>query len=144
MASENKTKATEVPVEEFMAGVSPARRKKDGEALIEMMREITGHEPKMWGPSIIGFGSVHYKYASGREGDWPILGFSPRKASLSIYLCLGDMQELHGHHLAKLGKHRATVGCLYINKLDDVNLAVLHDMLVEAEEYNRTQWDQSC
>ena len=127
--SDNKTKPTNVDVETFLQSVSESRR-DDAHKLIAMMREISGESPVMWGPSIIGFGSEHYKYASGREGDMPHLGFSPRKASLTIYFNRGfdSQNEL----LEKLGKFKTSVSCLYINKLTDVDLDVLREMLEKA------------
>lgn len=95
-----------------------------------MMKEISGEEPKMWGPSIIGFGEIHYKYASGREGDWMRIGFSPRKANISFYISGCDV-SMHEQLLSKLGKHKTGKGCLYINKLADVDKDVLKEMIAE-------------
>ena len=122
---------TDVPVEEYLETV-PDRRVPESHTLIEIMREISGDEPVMWGPSIIGFGHYHYKYASGHEGDAGKLGFSPRKASISIYFAdgLADYKE----ELSRLGKHRAAVGCLYVNKLADIDLDVLREMLERSYE----------
>ncbi len=120
-----KTRPTEVSVESFLESVSDKRR---GEArvLIAMMQEISGEKPCMWGPSIIGFGSQHYKYATGREGDMPRLGFSPRKASITVYF---EGFDKYTKELAVLGKHKVSVSCLYINKLADIDLDVLRTML---------------
>lgn len=120
------TRPTGVPVEEFLATVPPRRVPESG-TLIDLMREISGEEPVMWGPSIIGFGQYHYRYASGHEGDAGRLGFSPRKAALSIYFPDGLVN--YGDELARLGKHRAAVACLYVNKLADIDLDVLREML---------------
>jgi hypothetical protein len=102
-------------------------RKKDGFELLKIMKEITKKKPVMWGPSIVGFGSLHYKYESGREGDMPMVGFSPRKASLSLYIISSsdDYEEI----LGRLGKHRMGKSCLYINKLADVNISVLKELI---------------
>ena len=130
--AENKTVKTGASVDEFMAGVENKRRREDGLVLMEMMRDVTGLEPEMWGPSIIGFGSYHYRYESGREGDIPLIGFSPRKSSLSLYIMSGfDGQE---DLLSKLGKHRTGASCLYINKLSDVDMGVLREMVSQSVE----------
>jgi hypothetical protein len=127
--AENKTKATEVDVQAFIAGVD-AKYHADCQTLIEMMSAATGHAPKMWGPSIVGFDEYHYRYDSGREGDSPLVGFSPRKAALTLYLMLGagDFEA----QLAKLGKYTTGKGCLYIKKLADVDHAVLQDLISAA------------
>lgn len=125
--SENKTQKTGASVEVFLESVQNARRREDGFAVLAMMREITGLEPEMWGPSIIGFGDYHYKYESGREGDFFLTGFSPRKQSLTLYIM--DGLEGHGDLLGKLGKHRTGAACLYINKLADVDVDVLRDLI---------------
>ena len=129
---QNKTVPTNASVADFLAAVPNPRRREDGQALLEMMREITGIEPQMWGPSIIGFGSYHYKYESGREGDMPIIGFSPRSRSLSLYITDGfnDYDEL----LSQLGKHRKGASCLYINKLADVDTAILRELITRSVE----------
>ena len=124
---QNKTLPTAASVADFLAAVPNARRREDGQALLEMMREITGIEPQMWGPSIIGFGSYHYKYESGREGDMPIIGFSPRSRSLSLYIM--DGFDAHDDLLSRLGKHRKGASCLYINKLADVDTAILRELI---------------
>ncbi|MGF4044238.1 DUF1801 domain-containing protein [Paenarthrobacter nitroguajacolicus] len=125
--AENKTQPTDVSVEEFLAAVENPKRREDGFELLEMMRDITGKEAVMWGPSIVGFGSYHYKYDSGREGDAAAVGFSPRKASLVLYgLTEGpDADRL----LPELGKHKASAACLYVNKLDDVDRDTLAEMI---------------
>ena len=130
--AENKTQKTSASVEEFLASVENKRRREDGLTLLEMMREITGLEAEMWGPSIIGFGDYHYKYESGREGDMCLIGFSPRKQSLSLYVMAGS--ERFDDLLSKLGKHRKGASCLYINKLADVDMNVLRDLVRESFE----------
>lgn len=133
--SELKTKKTDASVEEFLNTVEHEKRRKDGFALLEMMREITGEEPAMWGPSIVGFGSYHYKYASGREGDWFVAGFSPRKRNLTLYI----MSGFDGYEalLEKLGKYKTGVGCLYINKLEDVDEQVLRELIGQSVAHMR-------
>lgn len=125
--AENKTRPTDASVADFLDAVTPARRQEDARAVLDMMRRITGEDPVMWGPSIVGFGQVHYKYDSGREGDMPRLGFSPRKSALVIYLMCGFSKR--AALLAKLGKHKTSVACLYINKLADVDVTVLEKLL---------------
>jgi hypothetical protein len=93
------------------------------------MQRVSGHPGRMWGASIVGYGDMRYRYATGREGDWFLLGFSPRKTSLSLYLCLGGLEQF-GAYLDRLGKHKTGAGCLYINKLADVDLAVLEELMV--------------
>ncbi|ALV41531.1 hypothetical protein AU252_10540 [Pseudarthrobacter sulfonivorans] len=125
--AENKTQATGASVDEFLAAVEDSVRHRDGLRLLALMREITGKEPEMWGPTIVGFGRYHYKYESGREGDAAAVGFSPRKASLSLYgLMYGpEAAEL----LPRLGKHKTGAGCLYVNRLEDVDQAVLAELI---------------
>ncbi|HVG16011.1 MAG TPA: DUF1801 domain-containing protein [Chitinophagaceae bacterium] len=126
--AEIKTKPTAASVEEFINAVKDGQKRKDSFVILEMMKDATGEEPTMWGGSIIGFGNVRYKSpTSGREVDWLRMGFSPRKAALSLYLSVG-IQE-HAAALKKLGKHKTGVGCLYINKLEDVDLKVLKGMI---------------
>ena len=129
---ELKTKATDVSVKAFLDAVEHPTRKADGFELLEIMKEVTHEKPVLWGTSIIGFGSYHYKYASGREGDWFKVGFSPRKRSLTIYLAPGldDINDLR----EELGKHRVGKGCLYINKLSDVDTDVLKQIIKKSIE----------
>jgi hypothetical protein len=124
--SENKTKATSASVAAFIDAL-PDDKRADAKTLIKLMREATGEKPKMWGPSIIGFGAYHYKYPSGREGDSLLVGFSPRKPATVLYGLLGnaDTDAL----LARLGKHTMGKGCLYIKKLADVDLKVLEILI---------------
>ena len=128
--AENKTKATEVGVDAFLAKVEPEQRREDGRAVRDMMERITGEAAKMWGPSIIGFGTLHYRYESGREGDICRIGFSPRKPQLVFYLAA----SLPGREalLARLGKHSTGKGCLYIKTLADVNQPVLKELIAES------------
>jgi len=125
--AEMKTKPTNESVEKFLNKVSDEERRADCFAVAKIMEEITGEKPKMWGPSIVGFGSYHYKYASGREGDWPITGFSPRKKDLTLYLMMGF--EKYKDLLEKLGKHSGGKSCLYINRLSDVHVPTLKKVI---------------
>jgi len=136
--SDNKTVPTDAGVEDFLDNVEHPTRRKDGYRLLEIMSEITNEKPVMWGSSIIGFGLVHYKYESGREGDMPIVGFSPRKSSLSVYI----MPSLDNHKplLEKLGKHRTGVSCLYINRLDDVDESVLREIITDCVKWQKEHW----
>ena len=125
--SENKTQPTDASVLAFLNSVEHAKRKANGFTLLKLMEDVTGEPAKMWGDSIIGFGSYHYKYESGREGDWILAGFSPRKASLSVYIIAGFDQ--YDELLSKLGKHKIGKSCLYINKLEDVDMEVLKELV---------------
>jgi hypothetical protein len=129
--AENKTKPTSASVDAFIAAIENPRRRADALVSLAIYKEVTGLEPVMWGPSIIGFGSSHYVYETGREGDMPTAGFSPRKASMTFYV--GDAFEGAAALYARLGKHKKSVSCLYINKLDDVDLDVLREII--AREY---------
>ena len=133
--AENKTQKTGASVEEFLNSVDNRRRREDGWALLEMMKDLTGLEPEMWGPSIIGFGDYHYRYESGREGDFFLTGFSPRKQSLSLYIMAGF--DTYDDLLGRLGKHRKGAACLYVNKLADVDMDVLRELIEESFEHAR-------
>ena len=125
--AENKTKPTTQSVEDFLNSVKDEQKRKDSFVILEMMKKASGEEPVMWGDSLIGFGNVHIKSpASGREVDWFRIGFAPRKANLSLYLT-GNMQY-HAAALKKLGKHKTGGGCLYINKLADIDIKVLKEI----------------
>ncbi len=125
--NQNKTVATDASVEEFLAAVDHPRRREDGLALDALFREVTGFQPRMWGPTMVGYGWYHYKYKTGREGDFLATGFSPRKANLSIYIMPGyaDFSEI----LGRLGKHKTGVSCLYVNKLADIDMDVLAELI---------------
>ncbi|AXY78813.1 DUF1801 domain-containing protein [Paraflavitalea soli] len=128
MAKANKTTETTASVTGFLNGVADETRRKDGFRIVEIMQAQTGFEPKMWGPAIVGFGSYHYKYESGREGDAPLVGFSPRKDAFALYLSANfDKRE---ELLLQLGKHKAAKGCVYIKKLADVKEEVLKKMIL--------------
>lgn len=127
---ETKTKPTSVSVADYLDAVEPAIRREDAQTLVTLFQRITGQEPRMWGPSIIGFGSYDYTYDSGHSGTACRLGFSPRKAQLVLYVLTGADGE--ADHLARLGKHKAGAACLYINKLADVDMAVLEQLTRDA------------
>lgn len=124
--AENKTKPTAADVSSFIDSVENDRRREDARTVDAIMRKATGEEPKMWGPSIIGYGDARYAYASGRTGDWFTIGFSPRKANLVFYFRSLDVVAAQ---LAKLGKYKTGKGCLYVNKLGDIDLDVLREMI---------------
>jgi hypothetical protein len=130
--TENKTQQTNDSVEAFLNTIPDETKRRDSFKLTELMREVTHEEPKMWGSSIVGFGRRHYHYESGREGDTVVVGFSPRKAALTLYLTGG--LEQRSDQLARLGKHTTGKGCLYIKKLEDVDLDVLKELIGLAAE----------
>lgn len=125
--AELKTKPNKLSVEKFLKSIDDKKRREDSLVILDIMKKISKDEPKMWGTSIVGFGDYHYKSKSGREGDWFITGFSPRKASLSLYIMSGfnEYEEL----LSKLGKFKTGVSCLYINKLEDINMSILKKLI---------------
>lgn len=125
--AENKTQPTDQSVDAFIDGIDREQQRTDSHLITEMMQRATDMKPRMWGANIIGFGDVHYKYATGREGDSFLVGFSPRKQNLTLYLTCGinNLEE----ELKRLGKHKTSVSCLYINKLSDVNLSVLEEII---------------
>jgi hypothetical protein len=125
--AELKTKVNDASVTKFLNSVTDEQKRNDCFAILEIMKQITKEEPKMWGSTIVGFGSYHYKGKSGREGDWMLTGFSPRKQNLTLYL----MGGLHTHAalLKNLGKFKTSVGCLYIKRLDDVDKKVLRELV---------------
>ena len=125
--SELKTKKTDASVEEFLNSVEHDRRREESPVILEMMREVTGEEPAMWGPNIVGFGTYKYKYASGREGEWPVTGFSPRKRHMTLYIMSGF--DEYESILERLGKYRTGKSCLYVNKLADIDLEVLRELV---------------
>lgn len=137
--SENKTKPEKTSVPDFINSVEDEQKRKDSFALLELFKSITKEEPVMWGPSIIGFGEYHYKYASGREGDFLITGFSPKKAALTLYL-MGCMENQFTHLMEKLGKYKMGVGCLYIKKLTDVDPDILKQLISESFEFMKAKY----
>ncbi len=128
--AELKTRKNEASVEAFLAAIEPEQKQADSRAIVELMKKITGEEPAMWGTSIVGCGSYRYKYESGRAGEWMKVGFAPRKQSLTIYIMSGfsRFDEL----MAKLGKHSTGKSCLYIKKLEDVDVDVLEELMRES------------
>lgn len=137
--AENKTQPTDAAVGAFIDQVANPVRREDAWRLLELHREVTGHEPVMWGPSIIGFDAYHYVYASGREGDAPAAGFSPRAASQTLYVTFEfeGCQEL----LERLGKHKTSKACLYITKLADVDEAVLREIIAKSYAHTKEFYD---
>jgi Domain of unknown function (DU1801) len=127
---ENKTKPTEIGVNAFIEAVTDERQRAEARKIAAMMERLSGYQAKMWGPSIIGFGSYHYNYESGREGEMCRIGFSPRKGNIVLYLVDGFLG--HGELLAKLGKHKTGKSCLYIRRLLDVDETVLEQLCVES------------
>lgn len=139
--SELKTKVNDGSVADFINAVPSDVKRNDSFVLLEMFSRITGEQPKMWGSSIVGFGQYHYKSErSTQEGDWPLTGFSPRKQNLTLYIMLGfaDYQDL----LKDLGKYKTSVGCLYINKLTDVDLKVLERLIEQSFLAMKKQYNQ--
>ena len=129
--AEPKTKPTQASVKEFLNQIPDKERREDCFAVAKIMEEITGDKPKMWGPSIVGFGTWHYKYASGREGDWPVAAFSPRKKDLTLYITMGFFDQ-HPELMEKLGKHSVGKSCLYIKRLSDIHLPTLKKVIKES------------
>lgn len=125
--AEAKTKPTNESVKDFLNRIPEAERREDCFAVLKMMEEITGDKPKMWGPSIVGFGSYSYKYASGHEGDWPVAAFSPRKKDLTLYLTPGF--DKRTEMMEKLGKHSIGKSCLYIKRLSDIHVPTLKKLI---------------
>ncbi|EDZ45531.1 conserved domain protein [Rhodobacterales bacterium Y4I] len=125
--SQNKTVPTGASVEAFLAGVEPARKAAEAQQLDALFRRTTGYAPQMWGPSLVGYGRYHYRYATGREGDFLATGFAPQKARHSIHIMPGYQD--YGAILSRLGKHKLGKSCLYVNKLDDIDLEVLAELI---------------
>jgi hypothetical protein len=128
-----KTKRNRKSVKKFLAGVEDAARRQDAQKVLALMEEVTGANPEMWGDSIVGFGTYHYKYESGREGDWFLTGFSPRKANLTLYIMSGFSK--YPELLRQLGKHKTGKSCLYINRFEDVDTKVLRRLIRESVAY---------
>jgi len=138
--AEQKTKPTNQSVTDFLNKIPEPERRADCFEVARIMEEITGEKPTMWGPSIVGFGSYRYKYASGREGDWPMTSFSPRKKDLTLYIMMGF--EKHADLMEKLGKHSSSKSCLYIKRLSDVHIPTLKKLikigLKDLKEYTKS------
>ena len=142
MAAKNKTTETEVSVVDFInTFVDKEEKKHDSFRLIDLMREWSGFEPRMWGPTIIGFGSYHYKYASGHEGDAPIIGFSPRKAEFSLYVTIPE--HANQQLLSELGKYKMGKACIYFKKLTDLNLDTLENLSKATIKYMKENYECS-
>ncbi len=138
--AELKTKLNDASVEDFINSVEDKNKRDFAFTIIEMMKKITKDEPKMWGDNIIGFGSYHYKYKSGREGDWMLTGFSPRKLNMTLYIMSGfsKYEEL----LQKMGKFKIGKSCLYIKRKEDVDMKILKQLITESVKYMRTKkWE---
>ena len=143
MATKNKTTETAVNVFDFINSfVENDQKKADSFQLIELMTKWSGFEPKMWGPSIIGFGSYHYKYASGHEGDTPLIAFSPRKAAFSLYVF--SPTEENKHLLEGLGKYKISKACIYIKKLSDINTDILEKLCKTSIDYLNEHHECAC
>lgn len=134
--SELKTKPNDASVMDFIAGVPDETKRDDCNEILKMMQEVSGEQPKMWGTSIVGFGVYSYKYASGREGDWMRIAFSPRKQNITIYFMGGV--EVHSELLSKIGKYKNGKSCFYIKRLDDIDRDVLRKLMVASLEYLKT------
>jgi hypothetical protein len=128
--AELKTKVNEASVNKFLNSVADKQKREDSFVILELMKKITKYEPKMWGSSIVGFGAYHYKYESGREGDICLIGFSPRKQNLTLYIMSGFSK--YADLMKKLGKYKTGKACLYINKLDDIDMKVLKELINES------------
>lgn len=137
--AEQKTKPNNQSVIVFLDKIPDETRRIECYALLDMMKRVTNTEPKIWGTGLVGFGNYHYKYESGHEGDCFVAGFAPRKGALTLYITAGV--ERFPKLLAKLGKHKAGKGCLYIRKLDDVNLSVLEDLVKQSVEHTRARYE---
>lgn len=136
--AELKTKPNDKSVDEFLKKVDNQNKKDDCYEILHIMKEVTQDEPRMWGDSIIGFGTYHYKYASGREGDWFLTGFSPRKQNLTLYIMSGF--EKYDKLLKRFGKYKTGKSCLYINKLQDINKDVLKELVIESVNYMKKEY----
>ena len=135
--TENKTKATNASVRAYIEGLTDPTRRSEARELVEVMQRVSGEKPRLWGPSIVGFGSYHYKYESGREGDMPLISFSPRKAAMVLYSMLAHDEAKTV--LGKLGRHSTGKGCLYIKKLADVDKTVLETLIKNAVAHYRAR-----
>lgn len=137
--AENKTQPTDASVDDFINQTESPKKREDAYRIKQIMEEETGEKAVMWGPSIIGFGQYHYKYESGREGDFLITGFAPRKSAISLYL-LGCMETSFDELFAKLGKYKTGASCVYINKLSDVDEKVLRELIRTAYQYMKDKY----
>lgn len=141
MTYELKTKENDRSVIEFIEGVDHPQKREDAYKLLDLFTETSGFEAKMWGPSIIGFGSYHYKYPTGHEGDAPLVGFSPRKAKISLYFATGDTER--EQLLEKFGKHTSGKACVYINKIDDIDVNILKDLIRQSITFLQNMYPEN-
>ena len=137
--ADNKTQPTKASVTEFIKAIDDPQKRADARKVAAMMRKATGKRAKMWGSSIVGYGTYHYKYASGREGDFMMAGFSPRKQALTVYIVAGFSK--YGALMKKLGKYKTGKSCLYIKRLSDVDEAVLQQLIEESVKYMRKNYE---
>lgn len=137
--AENKTKPTDLDPREFIASVEPDWKREDAETICALMERLSGEPPKMWGTSMVGFGQYHYKYASGREGDMLLTGFSPRKTALTLYVMSGF--EKQPELMERLGKYKTGKSCLYVKRLSDIDMDVLEELILADIEYMRETYD---
>ncbi len=133
--AENKTKPTEADVDAFLGGIADSRKREDARAVCALMERVTGEPPRMWGPSIVGFGAYRYKYDSGREGEWLVTGFSPRASALTLYIMGGFPR--HQELMERLGKYKTGKSCLYIKRLADVDRSVLEELVRDSSAHMR-------
>jgi hypothetical protein len=140
LMAEPKTKPTERPVEDFLKQVADEQVRDDCFAIVKLMKKVTGEKPRMWGPGIVGFGQYHYKYDSGHEGDSCLAGFSPRKQNITLYVMPGA--DNHPDLLKKLGKHKAGKGCIYIKKLEDIDMDVLEKLVAQSVKILQKKYPQ--
>ncbi|MDN7243489.1 DUF1801 domain-containing protein [Planococcus sp. N028] len=138
---EPKTKETDADVFEFIENIDHPKKREDAFKLLQIFEETTGYPAKMWGPSIIGFGSYHYVYATGHSGDAPLVGFSPRKAKHSLYVTTGDAKN--EPLLEKLGKHTSGKACVYVNKLDDIDVDVLKTLITQCMAFLQDRYPEN-
>jgi hypothetical protein len=136
--AEVKTKRNNASVAGFLATISDTKKRQDSQALLRLMRQVTGRQPRMWGPSIIGFGSYHYKYDSGREGDWFLTGFSPRKQNMTVYIMPGF--DRYPGLIKRLGRFKTGKACLYFRRLEEINREVLKRLIAESVQYLTTKY----
>ena len=141
MTYQLKTKENDRSVIEFIEGVDHPKKREDAYKLLDLFTETSGYEAKMWGPSIIGFGSYHYKYPTGHEGDAPLIGFSPRKAKISLYFATGDKER--EQLLEKFGKHTSGKACVYINKIDDIDVDVLKKLIHQSITFLQNMYPEN-
>lgn len=134
-----KTQPTENDVEDFLNAIDDKQKRKDSFKILDIMKSITGEEPKMWGSSIIGFGQYHYQYESGREGDWFLTGFSPRKQNFSLYIMAGF--DNYDDLMSRLGKYKTGKSCLYIKRLEQIDLDILKKLIRESVDYMRAKYN---